>query len=414
MRNLKRRALALAVALGASGAAQIARGEPTAQPTIGLSLDGAFDSNVYNGRGPDYVTRITPRLALKVEDERTQLKLSYDLGLWMYAEGKAENSINHQGDVVLESRLTRRLTLRLADEIIYARDPGFLARAGVVAPQTSIFDNTAEGALGYRLTRLFDGGLSYSYRHTTFGAPPAGAAPLYDGDEHDGAASLTFRASRSDDLRVSDRLSYYTANGAGLALMDSPALGWRHQFVPWLESRIEGGPAFYHALEGGQQLLMQMPLLPGQLSPVTASGTTWRAAAVLRFATPHWRAALTGMRDLVGGTGAGAVLWADYLTASASYKVQQRIELRGAVGVFANGFAPSEPRIYDGVTTDAAVDVTLVRGLHLAGYYSFRWQEAPMHDPNAPLPEVMRHVVGLRFMALYGDEAMPPRHPIHE
>jgi hypothetical protein len=393
-------ALAALLAIAAAGRATAA---PRAEPTASLGVDSAYDSNVYNGRGPDLVTRVTPRLALHVYDERTEIHLAYDLGAWFYAEGTAENSLNHQGDVSIERRLTRRLTVRIADEIIYAKDPGFLLRAGVVAPQTSIFDNTLDGEVAARLLRRLDLAITYGYRHTTFGPVPAGTPPLHDGDQHDGTLSFALRATRADTVRLGDRLSYYTADGGGLALADSPALGWRHQFMPYLESRVEAGPLFYHVLDEGRALM--------SAAGGGASGITWRAQGLLRLVTPHWRAALAATRDLVGGTGAASVLWADYLTGTLAYRVQRRVDVRSAVGVFANGFAPDAARLYDGVTADASVDVTLVRGLHLGAYYSFRWQEALAPADVAPLPSVTRHIVGLRLAAVYGEAAWPPRHP---
>src|SRR5437016_5223266 len=93
---------------------------PLAEPSIAVGLDTAYDSNVFNGRGPDLVTRVSPHAALLVRNERLKLQLAYDLGVWVYATGTAENSINHRGLANLEARLSRRLTVRLADEVIYA------------------------------------------------------------------------------------------------------------------------------------------------------------------------------------------------------------------------------------------------------------------------------------------------------
>jgi hypothetical protein len=395
----------LAVLVLASASPATAR--PVAEPTLALGVDSAYDSNVFNGRGPDLVNRITPHAGLEVHDERTDLKLGYDLGFWIYATGTADNSINHRALGSYEGRLTRRLRLRLADEFIYADDPGFLLRAGVVAPQTSILDNVAEGALAYRLTRRLDGELDYAYRHTSFGQPPPTyKAPLFNGDQHDAVALLTFRAGRLDDVRLSHRVSYFTVNRAGLAVENAPALGWRHQFVRDLEMRLEGGPVVYTTLEEAAQI---------QASALQGSGVSWRGAALLRFYTPRWRSMLAFTRDFVGGTGAGAVLWADYVTLSGGVHLEQKLDARLAVGYFANGFAPNGGRLYDGVTVDALVDWTIVPYLHLAAYYSFRWQEAfpatAAEQALAPLAEVTRHVIGLRLLGVYGLGARPPRRP---
>ena len=397
-----RRLAGWAALAGCVIAARPAAAYPSLAPTAALSLDSAFDSNVQNARGADEVTRITPHLALRLADRDATLTLGYDLGAWIYARGTADNSLNHRGDVVLEARPARRLTLRLADEIIYAGDPAFLLRVGVVAPQTSIFDNTAEGQIAYEFTRRIAGSASYVYRHTTFGAPPPGSPPLFDGDEHDGALDLSARVTRLDDARIGGRVQYFTADGSGVAVDGSPAIGWRHQFLPELEGRVEGGPIFFHLLDAGQRI--------AATEQGAGSAVTWRAVGLLRYVRRGARASLALSRDVVGGTGAATVLWAEYAYAQGGWR-NERVDLHGGVGFFANGFAPNARRLYDGVYVDAAVDVTLVGWLRLGAWYSFRWQEAVEAAAGLPLPDVTRHIVGLRISGVFGFEANPPRHP---
>lgn len=390
------RAWSVVLVLGLLVAASV-QASPRIEPSASLSLDTAFDSNVFNGRGADVVTRVTPHGSLLVRTRRYRLLLSYDLGAWLYLHGTAENSLNHHGLVSFDERVTRRLSLHVADEIIYAKDPGFLTRAGVVAPQTAIFDNTVDAQLGYRLTRRMDVGLAYTYRLTRFGTPPAGSPPLYDGDEHDATASWAWQASRTDDLRVAHRFQYFTADNDGLAVSNSPTAAWHHQFLRSLDLRLEAGPIFYNALG-----TRPVPDTPG-------SGVTWRGAGVLRYGGKHWFASASALRDLVGGTGAGSVLWADYLYGEAGYRTRRRFEVHAGGGYFANGFAPDAHRLYDGVFVDMAATVTILPGLQVGGYYSFHWQRALEEGvAGAPLPSITRHIGGLRIVGTFGAEAYPP------
>ena len=127
-----------------------------------VGLDAAYDSNVYNGRGPDEVTRVSPRLALALHDRRNELKLSYDLGYWVYALGKADSSVNHRAQASYDVQATRRLAFRLADEFTRAQDPGFLTRTGVVAPQTGITDNVTAKATIPGVTSEKTSGVRYT------------------------------------------------------------------------------------------------------------------------------------------------------------------------------------------------------------------------------------------------------------
>jgi len=356
-------------------------------------LDVAFDSNVYNGRGPDEVTRVSPRLALRYHDRANELKLSYDLGWWTYAVGKADPSLNHRAIASWNGQLSRRLAVYLADEFIRAEDPGFLSRSGVVAPQTGITDNTLDALASYRLFRRFDLVGGYSYRVTFFDEQPPGRAPLYDGTQHDIQGAGVYKVTRTDELRLGHRVQYFTAEGNDLAVTNSPGVGWRHQFRRDLELRGEVGPVAYSAL-----------------GAATANGWTWRGAAVFRYYTPSWRAALSYTHDLIGGTGAATVLWGDFAYAQVGYHLNDRLDIHGGFGVFANGLAPSGATLYDGFNVDAIADVRLFANLRAAAYYSFRWQEAAA---AAPLEPVTRNIVGVRLFAVFGAEARPPRREVH-
>jgi hypothetical protein len=364
-----------------------------------VGLDQAYDSNVFNGRGPDLVTRLTPRLAVALHDRRYDLKASYDLGLWHYLEGKANNSINHRALLGVDLRLTHRLELQVADELVRAEDPGFLVRAGVVAPQTGITDNITDVLADYRLTRRWDLLAGYTFRLTHFDPQPPGQLPLHDGDEHAVTVAGAWRATRVDDLRFSHRFQYFTADGAGLAVGNSPGAGWRHQLTRDVELRAEAGPMYYQGL---------------QATAGGTSGWTWRGQAVVRWYTPGWRAAISYVHDLVGGTGAATVLWADWVYAQLGYHFAERLDVHGGVGVFANGLAPSGDRLYDGVNVDLIVDTRLMKNLRLAAYYSFRWQEATAGAMAfAPIEPVTRNIVGVRLFAVFGAEARPPRREVH-
>ncbi len=381
-------AAALVLALG-----HTALGGPRIDPGASVSLDVAGDSNVYNGRGADAEVRLTPHIDLRLHDERNDLTLSYDLGLWWYLDGKADNSINHHGQLSYGLRVTPRLELRVADEIVRAEDPGFLIRAGVVAPQTGITDNYVEGALDARLTRRLDLAIGYSYRLTRFDqlAPPA--APLHSGDEHDATIALAYRAGRLDDLRFANRVQYLVVDGDGLAVTDGPSLGWRHQILHALELRLEGGPLIYQSLIG-----------PGTAPGADVTAVTWFGHGLLRFYSDSFQVALTAVRDLISGTGTTDVLWADWLALQAGVRPIRELELRGSFGVFANGAAPSGDRQFDGFNIDFVAEATVASWLRLGAFYSFRWQEA---FGGAPLVDVTRHIAGVRLALRWGADAKP-------
>src|SRR5437867_10808675 len=84
---------------------------PQQELSVAAGLDSAFDDNVYNSRGPDFVNRVAPHASYRLLDPRAKFAASYDLGYWTYAFGKAQNSINHRADLSVERKLTRQVTL---------------------------------------------------------------------------------------------------------------------------------------------------------------------------------------------------------------------------------------------------------------------------------------------------------------
>src|SRR5262245_22594757 len=101
--------LACAVSAMAGAAAEA---KPLNEVSVAAGVDSAFDGNVYNSRGPDFVNRITPHASYRLIDPRVKLETSYDFSYWTYAFGKANNSLNHRADVGLDAQVSRRVNVR--------------------------------------------------------------------------------------------------------------------------------------------------------------------------------------------------------------------------------------------------------------------------------------------------------------
>jgi hypothetical protein len=404
-------------ALGARAAVAAPRQELSAA----AGIDSAYDGNVYNGRGPDFVNRISPAGKYRLIDPRVTLDVDYLLGYWTYAFGKAENSINQRAAVGIEGRATERLTLKVSNEVSRAEDPGFLLRIGVVAPQIGITDDVAEASMGFNITRRWFGAAGYLFHMATFDAftpqqVAAGFTPLFDGAQQDANLAFTYRVTRLDDLHFGTRFQHFSAGPQhtsigtwDLANTYSPTVGWRHQFIRPVDISADVGPLVYQALPGA----MNVP------TAVRDSGVTYRVGAQLRYFTPTWRASLAYTHDLLGATGAGSALWADYVYGQAGYHYLERLDVNAGVGYFRNGDAINQPFAYDGVTGHVLVDWRVINYLRLGAYYDVRWQETgpgafPAGMPIAQFPNVTRNIVGVRLLAVVGADAQPPRREVHE
>jgi hypothetical protein len=405
-------ALSLTLAMGT-----VAQASPQQELSVAAGLDSAYDDNVYNSRGPDFVNRVAPHASYRVLGTRGKFVSSYDLGYWTYAFGKASNSINHRADLGGEFRPTRHLTLKVADEFARAEDPGFLSRLGVVAPQIGIFDNIADAAAAAEFSKRLYGGVGYTYHWARFDQYSADQAmrfpALYDGAEHDAQGTFAYRVGRHDDLRFAGRYQMFTAgpqatdaNRWNIGSTYSPTLGWRHQFTPTIEWTADGGPLYYQSLRAASNI----PTAPD-------SGWSWRVGTLLRWYTPTWRASVSYTHDLLGATGAGTALWADAVYGQVGYHWLEKFDAHVGAGYFRNGRAVSQPVAYDGVTTDLMVDYRVISNFRLGAYYTLRWQQvgsgafAPGTDITQ-FPSVTRNIVGVRLLAVLGADARPPRREV--
>lgn len=413
-------ALATAAALASTLVGRTAEAAPQNELSASASLDSAYDDNVYNSRGSDFVNRVTPHLSYRLIDPRVKLSTSYDFSYWTYALGKAENSLNHRADVALEAHPTRRLTLQLDDEFVRAEDPGFLSRLGVVAPQIGIYDNIVDALVGVNVVRRVFTSLGYTYHWARFDQYTPEQAmtfpALYDGAEHDVQGLTTFAVTRHDDLRLTGRFQLFTAgpqatdgNRWDIGATYSPTVGWRHQIWKDIEITADGGPVFYQSLGGAANIVD-----PTGKVVAPASGITWRVGSLLRWVTPTWRASLGYVHDLVGATGAGTALWADNLYAGLGYHWLEKFDAHLGAGYFRNGAAVNQAWAYDGVTGDAFVDYRVVDYFRVGAYYTVRWQEVgPGVAAAGQFPSITRNIVGVRLLAVIGADARPPRREVH-
>ena len=110
---------------------------------MSAGLDSAYDDNVYNSRGPDFVNRMTPHASYRLIDPRVKLEPSYDFGYWTYALGKADNSLNHRADVSVEGHPTRRLTLQVGRRVLARRGSRASSRASAWSRRRSASSTTS-------------------------------------------------------------------------------------------------------------------------------------------------------------------------------------------------------------------------------------------------------------------------------
>jgi hypothetical protein len=123
------RAAACAVLLVASTRATA---ETVTAPIARLSLEGGYDSNVmFEGRGGDTSTRLSPEVGLRVRDHTWDFKGSYAADVAYYQRFSPNPVWNQRVHLALDSRLSPRTELDGELRGGYARDPLGLALLGI-------------------------------------------------------------------------------------------------------------------------------------------------------------------------------------------------------------------------------------------------------------------------------------------
>ena len=361
-------------------AAGSARADTQTRPYAGVAVEQLYDSNVYNSRGDDAVTRVSPRVGLIAERETWRIDSEYKLALHAYAGGTVDNSVNHRAALTAKLLASPRLTLGADAVLLIGDDPVLLDRPGVAIPQGGFFDITAHGGLAWRWTRRTTLSLDYNYRRSRFDLADDPDPLAFDGDEHRLDGVLAWRWTRTLILRGLVRgahfVSFGTTTSLGEAVGGGAGLEWR--FARSWRARALGGPLYFSGDDGGAAYFWG--------GDVTRLGDNWKIA-------------LRGYHDLYGGTSAAQAVWYETLALDGSVRLMRNLAFRGRGGVYRGGIAPDGDTNVSGVVGRAELGWLVWKGARLDVFAEQRLQDA---DGGLAFGNITRTVAGIRLTAVAG------------
>jgi hypothetical protein len=223
--------------------------------TPSLTLAEQYDDDIGITAGQktdDFITQITPGLALAYEGEWLILGASFSVTGELYADHSELNNFgeNRQGSFGLGYRPDERLTLRLGGRYARTNDPStfVIPAAAPVAPpapgepapvptigirrrETSQY--TLEAAGEYRLDPRWSVTAGYAF---AFIDEEEGA----DSRSHTGSAGTRYELTRFDQLSLDGRVAYFDATDDDTAV--TGLVGWNRQWSPDLRTRLALGP----------------------------------------------------------------------------------------------------------------------------------------------------------------------------
>ncbi len=299
---------ALGLALLAGPEAALAQGPWTFTPS--LRVAERYTDNVFgtaDDRKSDFITEITPGIALSYEARLLRMSASYSATGEIYADNSDLDNFgeNQNGSLGLDYRPEERLGLRLAGYYVRTNDPSSFLVAPAAAPpgtvvvptvettrhETAVFTLSAAG--DYRFTSRFSGRAGYAFSYLKQEGEE-------DGRSHTGDLGGDYQLTRQDvgfsTLSVSALDSTESDTSAALLL------GWRRQWSANLTTSVAAGPR----------------ITDGTWRGAADASATYQAAREWSFTLAY----SLGTGLAVGTTGAQTV---SALTASTAYQASREL-----------------------------------------------------------------------------------------
>ena len=230
-----------APALDPQGLQEPRRAPFTLTPSITLTEE--FNDNIFidnDRRKRDFITGITPGLAITFEDATRRLNLAYSFTAELFARETDESHAFDRQSFVGEAawRVNPQLTLTLADTFAFSTDTSLVATEGVSTGRDRAWSNTLTGGAVWQFDRLtaVRGGLGWTVER--FDNSEARDSDVY-GAEVMLDRRLTARLTGSAGYEV----AYFDIDREERTTVHTPRGGVAWEATPTITLSLNGGPA---------------------------------------------------------------------------------------------------------------------------------------------------------------------------
>jgi len=120
-----------------------------------ISIQEEYDDNIYlrsDNEESDWITLVSPGIALALEGTDTTMNLDYEAGFSFYQDHSVTNTTRHQGQLAWDQRLTRHLRLQASDTFVRSEDPIWETEGlieDISRERRDYYRNTGEASLSY-------------------------------------------------------------------------------------------------------------------------------------------------------------------------------------------------------------------------------------------------------------------------
>lgn len=332
---------ALAIAIAAPGARAWA--ETVTEPIARLALEGGYDSNALHlGQGGDRIARVSPELGLQLRNPRWEASAVYGADYLVYQRMASGGIWNHRGALELEGELSRRLDAEIGVRGGYAYDPVGLALMGIFRTgEEQAWTLSARGRLEYRVTRRVDAALTLRERAVVFSDGTGGAM-------HAPGAEVLYRLDRRLSVGAAYAVGLFQGfepDRTDLAFSNGVLARARYRVTRHVRFDAAAGPVVWVGPDGAALV----PELSAELQ-WARRGTAVRAGAAHALG--------------IGSTARPGLV--DSLEVGAVHRLSRRFDVRGDLGMWRSGRAPSGADAVLGYAAGGEAGMTLSGGVRLA------------------------------------------------
>lgn len=208
--------------------------------TNSVSLTESYNDNIYLetvDEVDDLITSLTPGFTLSYITKKTNLRAAYSPELQFYTNNSDENDVNHNANLGFNSRLTKKLTVMVVDDLVFTPAQEALGReVGVRSYASDQVDNNLNGTLSYRMFRYTSLRLGTSYRFVDYEK-----IYLEDSYEYSYGMGLDHELAESDILSFNYNYRRLFSDRERDTDIQSISIGETHEFAKGLVLSVSGG-----------------------------------------------------------------------------------------------------------------------------------------------------------------------------
>ncbi|MHB1845912.1 MAG: hypothetical protein ACYCWW_13885 [Deltaproteobacteria bacterium] len=312
--------------------ASLARAAEIGGLVAGATAEGRVQSDTLFGGGQNFVSVISPDLGYRLIGPTLDLSLHYDGDFYQYLGDTPRTDTNQGVTLHLTDKPSARAKVAADGSVQYVTDPLALDRLGVPRTTSPVIFSTAGTEWDQRLSQRWTAKLGYQLQVAHFEDPT-----LVDGEVHAPWVAAAYRLTNLDTLTLKLRSQLFLRVLAPNGSAQTPSLAWDRRLATHLQLELAAGPILY-------------------VDPTGAPGWTEYGAGGLVYTLHHGELELVGGRDLVGATGFGTAMWADYVQGGAVGRLSRRWSGRLVGTYFVDGLAPAQPAALSGYGGEVAVD----------------------------------------------------------